>query len=108
MHKPLFSNVHAIASVGVKFAILWSGKFDIVKKLFRLFIFVCFVSNAVCNPVVLAIVKLPSVIVSCFDANRVINDVPASITSGVVMFPRLLMYPFVFKSPDAATVKKAH
>ena len=62
-------------------------------------------SKAVCNPVVLAIVKEPSVIVSCFDANLVINEVPASITFGVVMFPRLLMYPLVFKSPDAATVK---
>ena len=100
--------VHTITSVGVKVGMaIGSGKFEIVMKLFRLFIFVCFVSSAVCNPVVLVIVKEPSLIASCF-ANRVINEVPASIPFGVVMFPILLMYPLVFKSPDAATVKKAH
>ena len=44
----------------------------------------------------------------CFAPNSVINDVPASVTSDAVTFPTAVMYPFVFKSPDAATVKKAH
>ena len=74
--------VLVIESVGVKVGIVWSGKFDIVKKLFRLSIFVCLVSSAVCNPVVLAIVSDASVIVFCFASNRVIIDVPPN-----VMFP---------------------
>ena len=73
--------VHVIESVGVKVGIVWSGKFDIVNKLFRLSIFVCLVSSAVCNPDVLAIVKDPSVIVSCFAANRVVIDVPPNVMS---------------------------
>ena len=39
----------------------------------------CFPSNAVCNPLVLAIVKLPSVMVGCFPSNAVCNPLVLAI-----------------------------
>ena len=60
----------------------------------------CFASNAACNPLVFAIVKLPSVIVACFASNAPCNP----LVLAIVKLPSVIVACFAFNCVCIALV----
>jgi hypothetical protein len=70
---------------------------DLHSKSVAVVIVACFASNASCNPLVLVIVKLPSVMVACFVPISVITFVEPTINFSAVKSPSTTTSPVILK-----------